>query len=298
VNIYKAYNLCIASELPLPELVEIEGHPDVTVRLTRLNQDDASHNGGNCCRAKFEGVGEFLILNGCEIRVDPAPEVEASLLRITLLGPVFCVLLRQRGFLVLHASCVDIERQGVAFVGGSGWGKSTLAAAFQAKGHRVLTDDVMPIDLQTQAIALPSYPQGKLWPEAATSLGHNPEELAPISSASPKLVCQFSDRFQSTPLPLQRIYVLDKGTTHSITPLQPQEAFVELIRHTRVIHFMNDASAITTHFRLCTELINRVSFCRFTRKPDLTDLPTLVQLVETDLAQANCSTELQKVALS
>jgi hypothetical protein len=286
MNIYKAYNLCIHSELPLPELIEAAGKPDVIVRYGIEEDGDFEHDGGNRCRAQLEEVGEFLISAGREILVNPLPDVEASLLRAVLLGPILCVLLRQRGLLVLHASCVEIEGQGIAFLGGSGWGKSTLAAAFQSQGHRILTDDVMPIDLSTGCpLVFPSYPQGKLWPEAATFLGHDSQSLAPIAQHSFKLAYRFTDSFQSSPLPLQRIYVLAKGEAHQIEPLQPQEAFVELVRHTRVMQFMKHSDIMAFHLQRCTELIRQTSFCRFTRKPDLADLSKLVRLVEDNLPQ-------------
>jgi len=286
MNIYRAYRLCIHSELQLPELIETEGEVDVVVRFNKMSPGDFEHDGGNQCRTRVAGVGEFLILEGREIVVDANDDVEPALLRTILLGPVFCVLLRQRGFLVLHASCIEINDQAIAFLGGSGWGKSTLAAAFQSKEYRVLTDDVLAIDLATgYPIAYPSYPHGKLFPEAAALLGHNIEEMMPVSQNSLKLTCPFTNRFQQAPLPLQQIYVLAKAKKHTITALQPQESFVELIRHTRSIQFMTHADVIKSHLHLCTKLIQTISFRRFARKPNLADLPKLVRLVEDDLSQ-------------
>jgi hypothetical protein len=293
MNIYKAYNLCIRSELPLPELPLLdlsqrESEPDVIVRYGTKNDGNFSHDAGNRCRTQLEDVGEFLILEGREIIVNAFPESEAALVRAMILGPILCVLLRQRGLLVLHASCIEIEGQGIAFLGGSGWGKSTLAAAFQSQGHRVLTDDVMPIDLSSSCpLVFPSYPQGKLWPEAATFLGHDIQSLSPVTQDSLKLAYRFNDSFQSSPLPLQRIYVLAKGEAHQIERLQHQEAFVELVRHTRVMQFMKHADVMAFHLQRCTELIQQTSFCRFTRKPDLADLSKLVRLIEDDLAQSS-----------
>jgi hypothetical protein len=285
MNIYKAYSLCIHSELQLPELIETEGEADVVVRSEKLNPVTVGHDGGDRCRAKVAGVGEFVVLAGREIIVDPVANVEPALLRTILLGPVLSVLLRQRGLLVLHASGVAIDNWAIAFLGGSGWGKSTLAAAFQEKGYRVLTDDVMAIDLATGcAIVYPSYPQGKLFPEAAASLGHDVQEMLPVSQNSLKLSCSFTNRFQPAPLPLQRIYVLAKGTAHQITALQPQESFVELVRHTRSIQFMTHADVMKSHLYLCTRLMQTVSFRRFARRPELADLPRLVKLIEDDLA--------------
>lgn len=285
MKVYQAYNLCIASELPLPELIESEGNPDVVVQFGKL--DDATgleFNRGSNFRGEVAEVGKFLIREGREVFIEPVLEVEEALLRTIVLGPILSILLRQRGLLVLHASCVEIDNQAVAFMGGSGWGKSTLAAAFHTQGHEILTDDVMPIEMAVSGpIVFPAYPQFKLWPEAAASLGHDTESLPSVSQNSCKLAYKFPRGFQQTPLPLRRIYVLAKGTEHEITTLKPQEAFIELVRHTRAMSLVTEPEFVTFHMRLCSELVNKVSFCRFTRKPALADLPELVQLVEDDL---------------
>lgn len=285
---YKAYNLCIASELPLPELMETEGEPDVIVRFGKIDNATAmQHDGGQNFLGEIPEVAEFFIHNGREIIINPVAGVDESLLRTVLLGPVLCVLLRQRGLLVLHASCININHKGVAFMGGSGWGKSTLATAFHTKGYDVLTDDVLPIQIKTgQPVVFPSYPQFKLWPEAATSLGQNIKTLLPVSQNSLKVAYKLSRGFQQTPLPLHHIYVLDKGSEHKITKMKPQEAFVELVRHTRAISSISEQEFMAEHLHFCSDLIKNVRFSRFTRKPSLGDLPELVKLVEDDLAQS------------
>ncbi|MCG6136154.1 MAG: hypothetical protein MET45_16135 [Nostoc sp. LLA-1] len=289
MKFYKAFNLYIASEIPLPELIESAGKPDVIVRLGKLDDTTAKEcDLGNNFQGTVAEVGRFLIYQGQEIVIDPIPGVDESLLRTILLGPILCVLLRQRGLLVLHASAVRINNQAVAFMGGSGWGKSTLATAFHTKGYDVLTDDVMPIQIGIgQPLVFPAYPQFKLWPEAATSLGEDINSLSPIFPNGPKLSYKVSQGFQQTPLPLQKIYVLGKGERHEITQIQPQQAFVELIRHTRAITLITDPEFQASHLRLCTELVKNVGFCHFIRKPSLADLPELVKLVEEDLAAAS-----------
>ncbi|RCJ25507.1 hypothetical protein A6770_27625 [Nostoc minutum NIES-26] len=289
MKVYQAYNLCIASELLLPELIESQGNPDVIVRFGKVGDvTGVEFDRGSNFLGDLPGVGKFVIHKGCEVIVDTLPGVEEALLRNLVLGPILCVLLRQRGLLVLHASCVDINNKAVAFMGGSGWGKSTLAAAFHTQGYDTLTDDVMPVEIAAGCpTVFPAYPQFKLWPEAVASLGHNAESLSPVSQNSFKLAYKFPRRgFQQNPLPLHRIYVLSKGTNHEIASLQPQDAFIELVRHTRAMMAVTETGFVASHLRLCTELVKNVSFRRFTRKPALADLPELVKLVEHDLADS------------
>jgi hypothetical protein len=284
MKIYKGYNLYIASELEMPELIEIEGKPDVIIRFGQVNcQTIKQSNNSDYLTGEMPDVGKFCLKKGCEIIVEPLPKVDEGILRTVLLGPILCILLRQRGLLVLHASAVNIKGKAIAFVGGSGWGKSTLATAFHTQGYNVLCDDVMPIAMgRKQPLVFPAYPQFKVWKDAAISLGHDTKNLSPIFKDAPKLSYRFSKGFQQTPLPLYRIYVLDKGNEHEITTINVQEAFVNLVRHSRTIDLPLHQSFAINHLKLSTELIKQVSFCRFIRKPALEDLPELVQMIVND----------------
>lgn len=284
MKIYEAYNLYIASELDIPELIETEQKPDVIIRFGKLEDTAiAQHNDGDCFTGEVPEVGNFCIQKGRSVIIEPLTGVDEALLRTIILGPILCILLRQRGLLVLHASAVNIKDKGVAFIGGPGWGKSTLATAFHSHGYNVLTDDVMPIKVGSgQPLVFPAYPQFKVWRETAVSLGHDAQSLSPIFKNAPKLSYRFSDGFQKKPLPLHRIYVLNKGEQHSISAIAPQEAFVELVRHSRAVSLITHQDFITQHLKLSTKLIKLVSFRRFTRKPALEDLPELVQMIVND----------------
>ena len=286
---YRIYNLCIASELHLPRLIEIETKPDVNIRFGKVNDAiTRQRENSKIIVGGIPEIGKFFIYDGKEIIIEPVKDIDNSLLRTVVLGPVLCVLLRQRGLLVLHASCININNKGIAFMGGSGWGKSTLATAFHTKGYNVLTDDVLPIKIeQNQAIVYPSYPQFKLCPDAATSLGQNAQELLPVSTNSFKVAYKLEKGFQHNPIPLQQIYILDKGKEHKITSIQPQETFVELVRHTRAIKSGTKQEFFAQHLHLCSELIKNVRFRHFTRKPSLADLPLLINLIEKDFACVN-----------
>lgn len=287
MRIYKAYNLLIASELHFPELIEAEGIPDVTIIFSKDNSaDEIQHNGGNNCRGKIPGVGEFLIQEGQKITIFPAPNTEEDLLRITILGTAMCMLLRQRGLLVIHASCIRIKDKAVAFMGGSGWGKSTIALTFHTKGYNVLTDDVLPIEVTDDSVMVyPAYSQFKLFPQALTSLEQDTEGLSKVSQKSHKLTYKFTKGFQQDSLQLNTIYVLRKGNKHEITNIKSRDAFLELVQHTRAMNIMTNDNSMTNHMQLCSKLIKQVKFSYFTRKPALEDLPKLVQMIVDDLSE-------------
>lgn len=297
---YTAYSLGIHSVLPLPELVGAESTSDVVISLGKVDGLLLEATVvGNFFRANaedvylyWEEVGAFLVRSGRQIIVDPVFGVEEQVLRLSLLGPVFAVLLLQREFLVLHASAVVVNGGAVAFLGGAGWGKSTLVASLYKCNYGVLTDDVMAVQVdESTAFVNPSFPQLKLWPEAANYLGDCPETL-------PRLYPQFEKRarcvtrnFPKVPMPLRRIYILAKGIRHEIEPLTPQEAFLELVGHSYAAHGFSRLLEARGDASLCfqqrVKLANCVPICRLQRQLSLSTLPDLVKLLEEDLAQTS-----------
>ena len=67
------------------------------------------------------------------------------------------------------------------------------------------------------------------------------------------------------PLLLRRIYVLAEGQANEIEPLRPQEALVELVRHSYVARLLEATGTASSHFLQCASLANRVPICRLKR---------------------------------
>ncbi len=291
---YIAYGLGIHSTLPLPELVAADRVADVTIRLGRIDPSPSEQSGlGSCLRATarevlffWEEVGLFQVWDGREIVVDPAPGVEERILRLFILGPALGLLLHQRGLLILHASAVQVGGAAVAFLGGPGWGKSTTAAAMHTRGHAIVADDVLAIELAdvNHPVVHPGFPQLKLWPEAAATLGDAPEALPRLHPRLEKRARRDARGFPQIALLLERIYVLAEGTHQEIEPLRPAEAFVELVRHSYVARLLKATGAASLHFDQCGVLANAVPVRRLQTPRSLALLPDLARIIERDLA--------------
>lgn len=289
---YLAYGLGIHSALPLPELTAAEAAEDVVVRLGRVEHLSSEATGtGTCLYATaeevclfWEAVGLFMVRRGREIIVDPAPGVEERVLRLFLLGPALAILLHQRGLLTLHASAVAVGRGAVVFLGGPGWGKSTTAAAFYAKGYGIMADDVVAFNSNgaERPTVLPGFPQLKLWPDVVVSLGDVPEALPRLHPRLEKCAFSVTNGFSGVPLPLSRIYVLAEGDRQAVEPLHPQEAFVELVRHSYCARLLPTTGA-SSHFFQCASFVRDVPVRRLKRSRSLQELPDNVRIVEEDL---------------
>ena len=283
--VYEAYGLGIHSDLSFPELLPSDRPADVTIRFEPLSQTPQPHsNGGDYFVGRVADIGMVSVRGGCEICLDPNPGVEEAVLRPLILSPLLSMVLRQRGKMVLHASCVEIGGVGVAFMGASGWGKSTLAEYFHSQGYPLLTDDVMAIDLDGEkAMMIPSFPQIRIMPDSATELGHDLEKLPLLNDLTVKRSHRISQGFRSTPIPLEHLYILEIGERLEIAPLSSQERFVELVRHSRVVSLLDSPEFASAHLHLCTKLIEKVTLSRLQRQRSFAELSELAALIQADL---------------
>jgi len=289
------YGLGIQSDLSLPEVMPGAVVVDVVIRLGILpprpqeRQGDVfyAHATEREAYLSWNGVGTFLVRDGREILVDPRPGVDERTLRVYLLGAVLGVVLHQRGRLITHASGVDIGGRVTGFMGTSGRGKSTIAAALHARGHALVTDDVLaflPINEEGPPIVTPGFPSVKLFPDSLRALGKRPDGLPLVQALEDKRMQSACEGFSLRERPLGRLYVLAEGSELRIERLGPQPAFVELLRHTTPPRpKLIPVDDIPSRLRQFAELVNRVPICRLTVPRSLDRLPDVARLVEADV---------------
>ena len=296
---YFAYGLGIQSLMPLPELKEVaKVKPDLIIRRgeidrplpTSIDRDGSYfHLEAGEAYLFWKEVGAFLVRNGNEIIVDAFPGVEERIIRLPLLGTVLSAAISQRNLPALHASAVAVNGQAVAFLGFRGAGKSTMAAALYSRGHSLIADDSVVLDINGPGIptALPSFPQLKLFPEAASaSLGDDPKTLPQLMSGFEKRGRRVTERFSTQPVPLSRLYILDRGTEFGIEPIPTQERFVHLFRHSYVARIFSASlkgPAASSHFLQCVRLAGKAPVYRLKRPFSLAALPDAARMVEEDL---------------
>ena len=341
---YTAYGLLICSDLTLPEVphftsqplssVEVQV-PDVVIKVEPTPDGNAvsptaSHDFASVISERnsfclirqdvahlfWREAGHFQVKAGREILINPAPDADEPTLRCFLLGTVLAVLLHQRGFLMLHASAVALPdangtEAAVAFLGHSGQGKSTMAAAMHAAGARFLADDVIAVPtlaaptlavpasaatpVQLTAISpdapliYPSYPQMRLWPQSVEALGENAQALPLVANHAEKRARAVPQGFQLEPLPLRVAYVLEEGPTPQCELLARQQALMNLINHSYCVRALPPADT-GANFLQCAQLAKALPVYRLQRPRDLQQLFAGVQLVQTTMQAGNLKT--------
>jgi len=104
---------------------------------------------------RYFAVGDFEVdPGGGTIVVRPALGPRASLVPVLLASNVPGIVLGLRNVPVLHASAVEIGGAGVAFVGGLGAGKTTLAALMCSEGAALITDDAARLETRDDLVAV------------------------------------------------------------------------------------------------------------------------------------------------
>lgn len=291
---YATFGIAIDSEFPLPGLTARigagsgGGTPVVVRTVTGPSSAEASGEtfywaSLNRTEAVFapRGVGVFRASSGRSITVSPAPGADPDLLRLYLVGQVLPALLYQRGKLVLHASVVSFGGAVAAFVGQSGSGKSSIAAALYAAGHNLIADDTGVVELtDADCMILPGSPELKLDPDIASWVALDQGSSHELHAAVSKRVFPMSRRLGSTPLPLRAIYVLDSGSRVRIDALAPHAALVEILRYSLPTRLGLVGDAL--HLTQCAQLAETVSICRLSYIRDRSLLPGLAQLIERD----------------
>lgn len=282
---YSAFSLTIDSELELTEFAAGEGEPDVIIRLGAVEgplrpatiQEELAFP---------QNIGRFEIRCGREIVVDPLPGADPLVLRAMLQGRLMAYLLRQRGFLPLHASGVAIERQGILFIGESGAGKSTTAAAFYSRGHNVLTDDIGAVRVAGRGVGLLTAWSGLRLLEDARHLIERWGE--PASFQIDKHVFSLQRSESAASIPLRRIYFLEYGANDRLPVrteiIQESSAVALLSSHSFLRPWRASAELLGINLQRSASVAAVVPVHRLIRPRSLGSLPELVDFIEKDVA--------------
>jgi hypothetical protein len=305
-KLYSAYGTNISSPLPLVDLRPGSAPADISIQMGTIGRELLSAKFGNAQALEFPGVkilvsrrtmcfdwarlGRILVSDGRDVIVEPDPGTLEEDLQPFLLGPVMAVLLHQRGYFVLHASAVELNGTTVAFLGGRGHGKSTLAAYFQAKGHRLLSDDVVPVRF-TNGVAetLPGFPRIKLFEDSINALGKSPRDFPHVHRFVEKRSLQFDGAFSSRPRSLQEIYVLAEGGAVGIKKIDPKAAFLEVLKNTHLNRFLEPLESQAEYFRHCERLVRSVRAFRLERPFDYSQMDEIVRLLEKNTVRSHTS---------
>lgn len=244
---YRLFGLHVRSDRAIPGLSPFPaGDPDVRLAEASRRPDVDMGPGmrryteeGGRARVAWRGVASADVRGGTEISLFREPEADPRDVTLMILGPVMAALLRQRGYFVLHASCMALHDCAIAFCGFSGWGKSTSAAGLLHAGWRFVTDDVLAIDVRSGEVRVtPSFPTMRIHPSTLESWGVDASGLLVVGARSDKVGWPIAERFEEGSARLEHILLLtDPRSLHSVAApsverLNNLESTANLAAHT------------------------------------------------------------------
>ena len=239
---------------------------------------------------KIKGVGRFLVEGGRRVLVDRDPLAADADLWDYIIGNVLGAILHQRGALPLHASAVAKDGRGAIFMGQSGLGKTTLAAAFRQRGYLVIADDISVVEMSDQGRVLlrSGFPQLRLCPDVALKLGVTAVDSGRKSAEVHKLDLLCSGQFSASALPLAAIYLLKEtsGEQVLLKPLTGRDKLMALIDNTYGLALVQGQKRRQDHFGQC-EALARASSVICIQRPRIPFLlDELVDRVEKDFCRS------------
>lgn len=154
-----------------------------------------------------------------------------------MINQILPLVLSRRGRLVLHASAISCRGHVSGFLGRSGAGKSTIAAACAAAGAAIVTDDCLVVrrdgaGATASWLAVPCDAGMRLWPQTLDLLGW--PHVAGVGMA------HYTDkrrvgamhtpvRFEAATLPLTRLWCLSRPSDPQRQgPITGQQAVMAL----------------------------------------------------------------------
>ena len=240
---------------------------------------------------RWAGLFECLIsADGRQIAGRPLPGATPEAFHTYLLGQVLSHALIKFGYEPLHATVVDVDGGAVGFLGDTGRGKSTLAAAFLGAGRRLVTDDLLVLRQEGEGFtAYPGAPRLKLFPEVAAMVLGSPAGATPMNPLTSKILIPLeSAAHASHPLPLRGLYVLGepggngRGRGATLRRLSPRRSFLELVRN-NYNEDVVDNDRLARQLAFSATLATSVPVKLLSYPRELSELPAVLAAVRADL---------------
>jgi hypothetical protein len=202
---------------------------------------------------------------------------------VRMFGVPSSLIALERGDLSIHAAAVEIAGKAVVLAGPSRYGKTTLAAAFAAAGHRLLTEDMTRCTLRGGASVFPGPAVIRLRPDVAEGLrtqGLQTQGASRIVTERERVFVILGGllRGSGKPVPLAAILFLRQGAEQLDLQTVPT---IDAIRDLWTLTFsLPDDASRGAVFERVTDLVANVPVLNLRREVSLETLRQVVTRVE------------------
>jgi hypothetical protein len=266
--------------------LDYELSPDITVRISETHAPNTSpqlgislSENGNLFTIHWHGVAQYCLddFGNCIIYPETRDYLDNEVLRQPLYGSAIATALMCRGYLVFHASSVEISNEAIVFIGEKGQGKSTITVAAIKQGANFLSDDVSALYKRgDQWRVVPGPASVKLWPDSAKSLqfGMGAKNINRLFNK--KHITRDINHSTRSSIPIRAFVILDRNDRPpsqepQMVRLEKKEALLALLQgnyHSRYIKFLSSKTK-TNFFILTSELLKTVDVFRLSYASNL-----------------------------
>jgi hypothetical protein len=291
--------------------------PDATLRTrhaTNLGCDLRIYESESSYLLRWEGQCDFRITrNGASIEWQAMPGVAQGWVNSTLYGVVFSFVLHLRGIGNLHASAVSTPQGVIGFLADPGGGKSTLAASLAARGHPLVTDDVLALRKSGDGyVALPGFPYVSLSPASAGAVVGRMDAAVPQTTPEHAVVDDGFERpddsdipgepndnkarvpvgsewgsFEGAPKAVRALFLINrsrKATSISMERPPAMEIARKLLEHTSCLPFL-PPEAVAGQFAFAADLSSRVDVFKLTYPTGFDQIEKVVERILEETAR-------------
>jgi hypothetical protein len=215
-------------------------------------------------------------------------EVSNEVFFTYFLSQVLSYCLLAHGIEPLHATAIVVDGQAVAFLGSSGIGKSSLAAAFMQKGYLLLTDDVLALEFRGENVwARPGIARMKLNPDSADAVFCGRRSIS-MNSFTSKMIFPLNDsQHDNRTVRLRALYTLPYKPSKSrilVRRLAGRSSFLPIVQNTfntTVLH----AQRLKQQFAFASRLARLIPIKRLSYPKRLDILPDIADAILADMSR-------------
>jgi hypothetical protein len=211
-------------------------------------------------RFRFTGLCDFDISGDlADATWALAPGGNPGVVSVLASGTLMAFKLIMAGHLVLHASAVRTCGRGLAFIGASGMGKSTMASLMCADGAALITDDVAHVTIVgDNALVRPGATESRLRPGAIQLTELFTSLTTRLTSDGRIAVTLPYGGKDAVPLDAIVIPVPSREQEKlELTPLTPAQSLILLTQFPRIPGWI-DGEVLSRQFGLLGALVQRV----------------------------------------
>lgn len=250
---YRAFDLTICTDIVLP-LVEIPKRSADIVIEQGMIPEQLEHITGQAALFTANNheflmhvptIARYYVSDGNRIVYQPFESSDIKAIKTHLLASVMGALLHQRGYIVLHASAVEINGSVVLFSGSSGSGKSTAVTALVQKGHRFLGDDVTVLKKIAEGYAIcTGYPFSRLWSDSLNAFDISSKGLEASMKSNDKFIVS-NPSFEHQTLTVKALVLLklnryDEYILNKLSGADSVEALLQSVYRRKILYATHD----------------------------------------------------------